>query len=131
MKKYTFKIYPAGRAREVYRVIEMTGEKTLNDLCRSILDAFDFTDEHLYEFCMDNKMYSENSYECQPQDGEPSTDIKIDRIGLEKGQNFSLHYDYGDDWMFTIHVNKIEETDAAVEPEILRSKGSVEQYPLW
>ncbi len=27
MKKYTFKVYPAGLSREVYRVIEMTGEK--------------------------------------------------------------------------------------------------------
>lgn len=27
-----------------------------------ILSAFDFTAEHLYEFCMDNKMYSEDCY---------------------------------------------------------------------
>ena len=28
----------------------------------AILSAFDFTAEHLYEFCMDNKMYSEDCY---------------------------------------------------------------------
>jgi hypothetical protein len=41
----------------------------------------------------------------------PSTNIEIDRLELEKGQKFSLHYDYGDGWMFTINVQKIEETD--------------------
>lgn len=33
--------------------------------------------------------------------------IKIYRPDLAKGQNFSLHYDFGDDWMFTIHVQEI------------------------
>ena len=131
MKKYTFKIYPAGRCREAYRVIEMAGEKTLENLCEYILECFDFTDEHLYEFCMDNKMYSEYSYEYNPEDDDSATVIKIDKIGLVKGQNFSLHYDYGDDWMFTIHVNKIEETNASVESKLIKSKGKVEQYPSW
>jgi hypothetical protein len=129
MRKYTFKIYPAGRSREAYRVIEMSGDKTLDDLCGCILQAFDFIHEHLYEFCMDNRMYSECSYEYEPEDGGPSTDIKIDRLELEKGQKFSLHYDYGDDWMFTINVQKIEETDELVKSILIRAKGEVEQYP--
>jgi hypothetical protein len=131
MRKYTFKIYPAGRSREAYRVIEISGEKTLDDLCEFILETFDFIHEHLYEFCMDNRMYSEYSYEYDPQDGGSSTDIKIDKLELEKGQKFSLHYDYGDDWMFTINVQKIEETDGMVKSTLIRSKGDVEQYPSW
>jgi hypothetical protein len=129
MRKYTFKIYPAGRCREAYRVIEMSGEKTLDNLCEFILETFDFIHEHLYEFCMDNRMYSEYSYEYEPEDGGPSTDIEIDRLELEKGQKFSLHYDYGDDWMFTINVQKIEEADGPVKSILIRAKGEVEQYP--
>ncbi|MBQ6319782.1 MAG: hypothetical protein IJI23_08405 [Lachnospiraceae bacterium] len=45
------KIYPEGEGRNVYRVIEMPGSSTLDDLCNIILRAFDFTHEHLYEFC--------------------------------------------------------------------------------
>jgi len=127
MKKYTFKVYPAGRGREVYRVIEMTGEKALNDLCEFILESFDF--EHLYEFCMDNKMYNEYSYEYEPEDDGLSTDIKAEKLDLAKGQNFSLHYDYGDDWMFTIHVQKIEESKIAGANRLIKSKGTIEQYP--
>jgi hypothetical protein len=62
---------------------------------------------------------------------QPSTNIKMDRLELEKGQKFLLHYDYGDDWMFTISVQKIEETDEPVKSTLIRAKGEVEQYPSW
>ena len=130
-KAYKLKVYPAGMSREVYRVIEICGKETLDTLCAAIMDAFDFIHEHLYEFCMDNKMYSEDSYQYYPEDDSPQTDIAIDEIGLVKGQNFSLHYDYGDDWMFTIHVQKIEEESRQKPPVLLKSVGSVEQYADW
>lgn len=95
-KKYTLKVFPAGAGRQVYRVIEMSGEHSLDDLCRIILSSFDFIDEHLYEFCMDNRMYSDYSYQSDPEGGEPSTRVKLDKLGLMIKQKFSLHYDFGD-----------------------------------
>lgn len=130
-KKYTLKVYPAGSGREVYRVIEISGEHSLDDLCRAILSSFDFIDEHLYEFCMDNRIYSGHSYQSNPQDGEPSTRVKLDNIGLEIKQKFSLHYDFGDDWMFTIVVQKVTETAEKVAPTVIKEKGFIEQYPDW
>ena len=127
-KRYTFKVYPAGKARTVYRVIRISGHETLDALCRIILEAFDFIDEHLYEFCMDNRMYSDDSYQSDPEDDEPSTRISLDELHLEKGQNFSLHYDFGDDWMFTIHVQKIEKTEQDSEPVVVKAQGEIEQY---
>lgn len=126
---YTLKVYPAGLGRTVYRVIEIAGNETLDKLCECILEAYDFTDDHLYEFCMDNKMYSRDSYQCDPMDGGPSTKIILDKMGLSKGQNFSLHYDFGDDWMFTIYVQKIEELHKYKKPEVIKEKGYIEQYP--
>ena len=128
-KQYLIKIYPAGRGRDVYRNIEICGDSSLNQLCGVILDAFDFIDEHLYEFCMDNRMYSEYAYQSDPEDDEPSTDITLDEIGLYKGQKFSLHYDFGDDWMFTITVTKIAETPKSFAPRIVKAKGFIQQYP--
>ena len=128
-KKYTLKVYPAGAGREVYRVIEISGEHSLDELCGSILSAYDFVDEHLYEFCMDNRMYSEDSYQSDPEDGEPSTRIKLNKLGLGEKQKFSLHYDFGDDWMFTIAVQKIEETTENSKPKVIKQKGMIEQYP--
>lgn len=31
------------------------------------MESFDFIDEHLYEFCMDNRMYSEYAYQSDPE----------------------------------------------------------------
>lgn len=127
--KYTMKVFPAGLGREVYRVIEICGEHTLDDLCSTILTAFEFIDEHLYEFCMDNRIYSDYSYQSDPEDDEPSTRVEIDKIGLEIKQKFSLHYDFGDDWMFTITVQKIEKVSGKVVPDVIKGKGAIEQYP--
>lgn len=130
-KKYTLKVYPVGAGREVYRVIEISGEHSLDELCKIILSAYDFIDEHLYEFCMDNRMYSDASYQSHPEGPEPSTRVKLDKIGLVVKQKFSLHYDFGDDWMFTITVQKIEETSEKVVPKVIKQKGEIEQYPDW
>ncbi len=67
-------------------------KKTLDDLCEFILESFDLIHEHLYGLCMDNKMYSEYSYEYEPEDDDPSTDIKIEKLALVKGQDFPPFY---------------------------------------
>lgn len=127
-QQHTLKIYPAGMGRTVYRVIEIFGDDTLDDLCNTILEAFDFFHEHLYEFCMDNRMYSEHAYHYAPEGGKPSTQITLNNLQLVKGQKFSLHYDFGDDWMFSINVQKIEEVSSYSKPSIIKEKGYVEQY---
>ena len=126
--QYTMKIYPAGNGRDVYRNIEICGNSTLNQLCQIILESFDFIDEHMYEFCMDNRMYSEYAYQSDPEGDEPSADITLDEVGLCKGQKFALHYDFVDDWMFTIMVSKISEVQGDLKPCIVKAKGSIQQY---
>ncbi|MCD8378962.1 MAG: plasmid pRiA4b ORF-3 family protein [Lachnospiraceae bacterium] len=132
MKLYTLKVYPKGKGREVYRIIHILGKESLDRLCRVILDSYNFIDEHLYEFCLDNRMYDEDNYQSDPEyDGQPSTREKIDSLKLIKGQKFILHYDFGDDWMFVIGVQKIEETEENLMPYISNEKGFLEQYPSW
>lgn len=129
---YTLKVYPLGLGREIYRVIEICGRDTLDDLCMAILEAFDFYHEHLYEFCMDCKMYSDSSYQYQPmEEDDLSTDIALDDLHLTEKQKFMLHYDFGDDWQFIITVQKASETKGYTKPKIVKRKGSVEQYPDW
>lgn len=127
--QYLMKVYPVGGGRYVYRNIEICGSYTLDQLCEVILETFDFYDEHLYEFCMDNRMYSEHAYQSHPKEDEPSTEITLDELGLCKGQKFSLHYDFGDDWMFAIRVMHISEVEAELKPRIVKAKGEIVQYP--
>lgn len=127
--QYSIKVFPAGRGRDVYRNIEICGDETLDQLCKTILDAFDFIDEHLYEFCMDNRQHSTDAYYATMMEQEPSTDIALDELGLYNGQKFLLHYDFGDDWMFHIRVLNIIEVKESFEPRIVKSKGYISQYP--
>ena len=128
-KLYLLKVYPNGNGREVYRKIEITGDATLDDLCRTIIASFDFIDEHLYEFCMDNRMYSDYSYQSAPECGKKKKKIRLDRLRLQEKQKFLLHYDFGDDWLFTINVEKINKTEMAILPRVIKQKGEIEQYP--
>lgn len=126
--QYSIKVYPAGKGRDVYRNIEICGDETLDQLCRIILDAFDFIDEHLYEFCMDNRQYGKDVYYATSMEQDPSTNIALDKIGLYNGQKFLLHYDFGDDWMFNIRVLNIDEVKDSFESRIVKSKGYIQQY---
>ena len=127
--QYSIKVYPEGRGRDVYRNIEICGDEKLEQLCKTILDAFDFIDEHLYEFCMDNRQHSTDAYYATMMEQEPSTDIALDELGLYNGQKFLLHYDFGDDWIFHIRVLNIIKVKESFEPRIIKSKGYISQYP--
>lgn len=130
MKQYTLKVYPQGHSRKTYRVIEISGNDTLDRLCEVILAAFDFIHEHMYEFSMTGKLFSDDNYSCDPDyKGQPSTDTKLDKLGLQKGQRFILHYDFGDDWIFEIQVQDIHDEKTRVIAHVTEEKGSVEQYP--
>ena len=74
---------------------------------------------------MDNHIYSEDAYQSDPEGEEPSADVTLDEVGLCKGQKFTLHYDFGDDWMFTITVSKIVEVQKDFSPRIVKAKGSI------
>ena len=130
MKQYTLKVYPEGQARKAYRIIEISGSDSLDRLCEVILSAFDFIHEHLYEFSLSGRLYADDNYTCDPEyKGQPATDIKLDKLGLEKGQKFVFHYDFGDDWIFEILVQDIHEESVRAIAHVTDEKGSVEQYP--
>lgn len=77
------------------------------------------------------EQYSACSYQSTVRKGKASTRVKLDEIGLDSKQKFSLHYDFGDDWMFTITVQKITETSEERMSRVIKEKGAIEQYPDW
>lgn len=50
---------------------------------------------------------------------------------LNEAMDNQYHYDFGDDWMFTITVSKIVEVQKDFSPRIVKAKGSIQQYPDW
>lgn len=68
--QYRLKVYPAGLGHKVYRNLEICGQDTLDQLCDAVLEAFAFSKEQLYEFCMKNQMYQDDNYRSDPEDGK-------------------------------------------------------------
>ena len=51
-----------------YRHIKISSQKTLDELSSAILNAFDFDNDHLHAFFMDNRQWShEDTYFMQPE----------------------------------------------------------------
>ena len=61
---------------------------------------------------MDNRPYGNNAYTIDRDVDYPEINIVIDTMELYEKQKFSLHYDFGDDWIFSITVSKISEAGA-------------------
>lgn len=118
-----------GLDKNTYRVIKICGTDTLDDLSNAILSSIDFTDDHLYLFNMDNVKYSENCYNRMPEYDENSTDIPIDDLSLVGKQKFLYLYDFGDEWVFKILVQKIEKEEKYKKPVVMEAVGEIEQYP--
>lgn len=115
-----------------YRHIKIPGDCTLDDLHYVINQAFDFDDEHLHVFFMDNRMWSsiENYYDVRAGEGGISTvDVTLNDFRLPVGKQFKYVFDFGDEWVFQCKVLKAldEKTE---EIEVIKSVGeSPEQYP--
>lgn len=112
----------------IYRVIKITGNDTLDDLSDIILSSFHFDKDHLYLFNMDNVKYSRNCYNSKPERGEKSTHISIDKLQLTEKQKFLYLYDFGDEWVFRILVQKIVCEEHYIKPIVLKGFGEATQY---
>ena len=126
---YTFKV---SLGKNIWSKIKLSADYTLYDLHNCIQDAFDFSDDHLYSFFMDGKMWSKNRFTSPCDEQGPYVDeVKIGAVELYKKQNFLYLFDYGDQWRFNVEVFNIEEINMRLlNPEIIESKGEPpEQYP--
>ena len=111
-----------------YRHIRISGAETLNDLSDAILDAFEFANDHMHMFCMDNRTWgSGDVYISEPDDfdDEPERDSHKYRLGqliLTIGQKFKYVFDFGDEWVFQCKVLKVLDEETG-ETAVVRSKG--------
>ena len=128
---YVFKV-TLGSA---YRKIAVPGITSLEALAGSILSAFKFDNDHLYEFIYKNRYgiterivhpYVENDELC-------TTDCVVGELPFYKGMELTFHFDFGDDWRFQLVVESIASNDTSCsEPTVIEQHGKPpEQYPDW
>jgi hypothetical protein len=115
----------------VWRRIAISGNQELEELSDAILNAFDFDDDHLYQFTYKNRKGISVEVYAPYFDEDPSTtEVRIGEIGLNPGDALFYLYDFGDQWEFTLILEKIDKKNKKIAaPVILESYGeSPEQY---
>lgn len=145
---YDMKVYPKGGGRQVYRQLQIACTATFDDLANAILGFFGFDWGHLYEFVFGKRIYQrgnftipcpqakEGSWDYDSEDPDTTTELR-EYVG-GRGANLLFHYDFGDDWVFQIHVNRLlgvlpqegEDSDPTML-DLVASKGALQQYPDW
>ena len=115
-----------------YRHIQINESATLFDLHEFILYSFDFVDDHMHSFFMNNRAWDETcEYICPNDEMDNARDftdkVKLSEFNLKKGSKFLYIFDFGDEWSFQIKV--LREMDNSVdEPVIIKSVGEINQY---
>lgn len=145
---FIFKV-KLSHSKRVWRTIAIKEDQTLDDLHEAIFEAFDRYEEHLYSFYMTDgskrqdrfrnsieythpmAIESDNSlfgFRKPPRNAETS---KIRDLDLSIKDRFEYLFDFGDEWLHEIVLEKIEESKPKTEyPKILKVNGkSPDQYP--
>ena len=123
----------------VYREIELLGDKSLVDLAKAIVKAFDFEFDHAFGFY--SKLTGRDVMRSQPKyelfaDMDGETDAQsVKRTRISKafpavGRRMLFLFDYGDDWRFVVEVIGVGKTEPKTRyPRVLQKVGaSPEQY---
>ena len=124
---YTLKV----SYEKAYAVFKVNSKITLEELHDIIQEIIRFDNDHLYCFYIEDEMGSLNTYVSPEDMGNKYTDeIKIEELGLCEGKTFEYLFDYGDEWVFSIKVEKIDTIGVKIEePLLMKIKGKFpEQY---
>lgn len=113
---YVLRIDLAHIKPAVWRRIEVPGKLTLRRLHDLIQMAFDWTDSHLHGFNIDDVIYG-------PGDQDPfgfgteELDERKYRLSAVAGagSRFTYTYDFGDDWIHAIKVEKVVPPEPGVQ----------------
>jgi Plasmid pRiA4b ORF-3-like protein len=119
---------------KVWRLIAIPADASLDHLVHLILRSVNFDSDHLYSVTYRDRMGTQVRINGPDVEDGPSTDgVQIGALPLEPGQTMDLLYDFGDNWEFTIKLDRIEPPGTKIKaPGVIESHGKApEQYPDW
>ena len=117
------KITLKGSKPPIWRRIQVANTITLPTLHNILQVAMGWTDSHLHQFIVGNVMYSDPDFELEQIANEKR--VSLPQLKLEPGMKFQYEYDFGDDWMHDILIEKILPPEPDVHyPRCLAGKRS-------
>ncbi len=118
---YIFKVSLA----KAWRCIAIPAKLELDCLSSSILDAFDFDNDHLYEFRYKNRFGRSGQISHPYCEKSPSTtEVCVGELPLQPGDKMIFLFDFGDNWEFDVQLEEIQPPNAKIKkPKILKKYG--------
>ena len=123
--------------KQISRAIEIRGDQTLEQLHHAIFQAYDRSDEHLYEFQFGKRPFDPDGpiygvpdpQQTKQGDGDART-TKLDDLALTPGRAFGYRFDFGDEWYHQVQVDRIDQAIPTVSyPRVTKRVGkSPPQY---
>lgn len=115
------------------RTLSISSGASLDALASVILGAFDFDNDHLYEFSYKD-VYGITASISHPyaenENGLFTPDYRVGQMPLYVGMNVTFLFDFGDNWEFLLVVEAIDTKDKPLaKPKVIKSEGTApKQY---
>lgn len=127
-------VFKVSLDKKTWRKIGVSSGDVLDDLHDAIQAAFEFDNDHLYEFSFRNRFGLTQRVVHPICEEEFSTDeFKIKDLPLRIGERMEYLFDFGDQWRFTAELEEIQPPNPKFKKaKILETRGeSPEQYADW
>lgn len=86
--------------------LEIPKECCLDELHRAIINAIEFDDDHIYEFCIANSYHSRNAKRIACDDDKNNQETIEIVLSNMKGKKLFYMFDYEDSWLFQINKSR-------------------------
>ncbi|MGO4597482.1 plasmid pRiA4b ORF-3 family protein [Terrabacter sp. 2RAF25] len=108
----TLRVVLDGTEPEVWRRLMIPGDLLLDCVHDVLQQVMGWTDSHLHQFSLGPPYVSPKfltAYDIEEGDeGAAETDVRLDQVLREPGDELTYEYDFGDGWTHTIVLEQVE-----------------------
>ncbi len=124
---YTFEV----RLQKSSRRIVIPATEDFSTFSETILNAFNFYNDHLYMFKFEDRFGTKIQISYEEDLDSYSSDTAIGDLSMDEGDKIVFIFDFGDWWEFDITLEQIDKPDKSIkEAKITDRKGTPpQQYP--
>lgn len=107
IRVYQLKVILLGIEPPVWRRIQVLSSTTLAELHEILQSVMGWENDHLHQFLKDEKHYGPVDGESESDDTDDEEKTLLSDVVSRARSKFSYQYDFGDDWMHEIVVEKV------------------------
>lgn len=106
---YQLKVTLKRNKPSIWRRIQVNEDTALFDLHCILQEVMGWTNSHLHQFIIDGRVYSHPDFEMDERGDEilDERKFRLMRLPLQEKTKFIYEYDFGDDWVHELLVEKV------------------------